>query len=151
MDENIKTWLKTCEIINIIAETEDVHYEELTRKVQNIALQRSGTETLPLKYIGQKGWKKQYQYMLFLKSTSETDKLRLVNLDWLDDLIEWLELQNQNKSFPTLSEADKQIVKVSCDNALTYQVDEDGNISVYSLQLYFDVLKEYNIEEEVSL
>jgi hypothetical protein len=151
MDENIKTWLKTCEIINIIAETEDVHYEELTRKVQNIALQRSGTETLPLKYIGQKGWKKQYQYMLFLKSTSETDKLRLVNLDWLDDLIEWLELQNQNKSFPTLSEADKQIVKVSCDNALTYQVDEDGNISVYSLQLYFDVLKDYNIEEEVSL
>ncbi|MFA5408935.1 MAG: hypothetical protein WC343_09230 [Bacilli bacterium] len=149
MDDKIKTWLKTCEIINAIAETEDVHHEELTTTVKNIALQRSGTEDLPLRYVGEKGWKKQYQYMLFLKSESETDLLRLTNLDWLDDLTEWLELQNQDKNYPTL-ESGKYVEKVSCANALTYQVNDDGDVSVYSLQIYFDIRKATD-EESVSL
>ena len=33
----------------------------------------------------------------------------------------------------------KEIKKVSCANAITYDTNEDGSISTYYLQLYFNV------------
>lgn len=138
MDKKINDWLKTYTPILSIAQVEDIHYDELTYNVQNLALQRTGIENLGLKYTNDKGWKKQYQYMLLLKSSSEIDLQRLTNLEWLDDLIDWLELQNQNKNFPTL-EDNKKVTKVSCANALNYQTSEDGAVSVYTLQLYFEI------------
>ena len=47
--------------------------------------------------------------MLLLKSESEGDLARLTNLDWLDDLTDWLEEQNKNKNFPNLG--DKTVEK----------------------------------------
>ena len=79
--------------------------------------------------------------MLLLKSESEEDTQRLTNLDWLDQFSDWLSEQNTNKNYPIL-EDNKKIINVSCANALTYQESEDGSISVYSLQLYFDIRKE---------
>ena len=141
MDEKINEWLKTYEPINDIAEIEDIHYDTLTDTVKNLALQRTGFVELPLKYITDTGWYRQYQYMLLLKSESEIDKQRLINLDWLDELSDWLEEQNRTKNFPIL-EDEKKVVEVSCANALTYQENEDGSVSVYSLQLYFNIRKE---------
>lgn len=140
MDNKFNLWLQTCPIISVISQYESIHSEELTDNLKNLALQRSGTENMPLRYTTDKGWKKQYQYMLLLKSESESDLLRLNNLDWLDELMNWLELQNKNKNYPILE--DNRIVEnVSCANALTYQTSEDGAISIYSLQIYFDVRK----------
>ncbi|MEI3508688.1 MAG: hypothetical protein V8R01_06290 [Bacilli bacterium] len=69
------------------------------------------------------------------------DKQRLDNLDWLDDFSDWLIDQNKIKNYPQLG--DNKIIKnVSCANALTYQESEDGAISIYSLQLYFNIRKE---------
>lgn len=141
MDEKINEWLKTYEPINDIAEIEDIHYDTLTDTVKNLALQRTGFVELPLKYITDTGWYRQYQYMLLLKSESEIDKQRLINLDWLDELSDWLEEQNRTKNFPILEDG-KKVVEVSCANALTYQENEDGSVSVYSLQLYFNIRKE---------
>jgi hypothetical protein len=137
MDSQINAWLQKYEPINEIAQTEEIHHEELTDNLKNLALQRTGTENMPLKYVNDKGWKKQYQYMLLLKSESEGDLLRLTNLDWLDDLMDWLETQNKSKNFPIL--INKEVEKVSCANALTYQTSEDGAVSIYSLQIYFDI------------
>ena len=142
MDSKINEWLQTCDIVETIAQTEEIHHEELTDNLKNLALQRTGTEDMPLRYTTDKGWKKQYQYMLLLKSESEGDLARLTNLDWLDDLTDWLELQNKNKNFPTL-DSGKTVEKVSCANALTYQTSEDGAVSIYSLQIYFDVRKDF--------
>lgn len=141
MDSKINEWLQTCDIVETIAQTEEIHHEELTDNLKNLALQRTGTEDMPLRYTTDKGWKKQYQYMLLLKSESEGDLARLTNLDWLDDLTDWLELQNKNKNFPNLG--DKTVEKVSCANALTYQTSEDGAVSIYSLQIYFDIRKHF--------
>lgn len=140
MDNKINEWLQECSIINEIAQLEDIHHEELTDNVKNLALQRAGSESIPLKYTTDKGWKKQYQYMLLLKSESEDDVQRLNNLDWLDDLEDWIETQNKNKNYPIL-EDDKIVEKISVANSLTYQTSEDGSISVYSLQLFFDIRK----------
>lgn len=139
MDSKINEWLQTYEPINEIAQIEEIHSERVSENVKNLALQRAGFQNLPLKYVTDKGWYRQYQYMLLLKSESEIDEQRLTNLDWLDDLSDWLEDQKGN--YPDLGE-NKEIKEVSCANALTYEESEDGSISVYSLQLYFNIRKE---------
>ncbi len=136
----INTWLKTYEPINEIAQIEEIHSESVSDNVKNLALQRTGFQNLPLKYITDKGWYRQYQYMLLLKSESEVDIQKLTNLAWLDDLSDWLEEANQKRSFPKL-ENNKKITNVSCANALTYQELEDGSVSTYALQLYFNIRK----------
>ena len=141
MDSKINAWLQTYEPINDIAIVEEIHSERLTDNVKNLALQRTGFDNSPLKYVTDKGWFRQYQYMLLLKSSSEDDIQRLTNLDWLDDFSDWLDEQNRTKNYPDLGE-DKKVESVSCANALTYQESEDGSVSVYSLQLYFDIRKE---------
>ena len=141
MDNRINVWLQTYEPINEIAMTEEIHIEGVSESVKNLALQRTGFEELPLRYVTDKGWMRQYQYMLLLKSESEIDEQRLTNLDWLDGLSDWLALQNKNQNFPQLEDG-KEVKEVSCANALTYEQSEDGAISVYSLQIYFNIRKE---------
>lgn len=141
MDEKINEWLQQYEPINEIAQIEEIHYDTVTDNVKNLALQRTGFENLPLKYVTDKGWYRQYQYMLLLKSESEIDEQKLTNLDWLDDFSDWLNEQNRNKNFPELEDG-KEVLEVSCANALTYEESEDGAISVYSLQIYFNIRKE---------
>lgn len=135
MDSAINEWLLQYEHIKEIAEM--IHTEELPDQTDTLALQRSGVENLGLKYVGEKGWYRQYQYILLLKANSEDDIQRLNNLDWLDDLSDWIDKQNQSKSYPTLE--NKKIKQVSCANAITYESEEDGSISTYYLQLYFNV------------
>lgn len=135
MDKAINDWLLQYEKIKEIAEM--IHTEELPDEVETLALQRSGVENLPLKYINDKGWYRQYQYILLLKSNSEDDLQRLENLDWIDDLSDWIDKQNHLRNYPVLK--NKQVKKVSCANAITYETSEDGSISTYYLQLYFNI------------
>lgn len=135
MDEQISDWLLQYEPIKEIAEM--IHTEELPEEVESLALQRSGVENLPLKYIGEKGWYRQYQYILLLKNNSEDDIQRLKNLDWLDDLNNWIDKQKSLRNYPKLK--DKQVKEISCANAVTYETDEEGSVSVYYLQLYFNI------------
>lgn len=141
MDDLINEWLQEYEPINEIAQIEEIHNERLTENVKNLALQRTGFESLPLRYVTDKGWYRQYQYMLLLKSESEIDEQRLTNLNWLDGLSNWLSERNKIKNYPALG--DNMIVKnISCANALTYQESEDGAVSIYSLQIYVEIRKE---------
>lgn len=135
MDEAINKWLLNYKPITEIAEM--IHTEELPDATDTLALQRSGVEKLRLKYVGEKGWYRQYQYILLLKANSEDDLQRLENLDWLDDLSDWIDEQNQSKNYPKLN--NKKIKEVSCANAITYETSEDGSVSTYYLQLYFNV------------
>ena len=135
MDKAINDWLLQYESIKEIAEM--IHTEELPDEAETLALQRSGVESLPTKYINEKGWYKQYQYILLLKSNSEDDIQRLENLDWLDDLSDWIHQKNISNDYPILK--NKQVKNVSCANAITYDTNEDGSISTYYLQLYFDI------------
>lgn len=130
----INKWLLQYEPITEIAEYEDIHTEEVTDTVKNLALQRTGIEEL-IRYF--QGKKEQYQYMLFLKSESEDDKARINNLDWLDDFRDWIENQVKNRNFPQIE--GKNVVNITSANTLTYQVNDDGTISTYSLQIYFDI------------
>ena len=136
MDSAINEWLLQYEHIKEIAEI--IHTEELPDQSDTLALQRSGVENLGLKYVGEKGWYRQYQYILLLKANSEDDIQRLNNLDWLDDLSDWIDKQNQSKNYPTLE--NKKIKQVSCANAITYESEEDGSISTYYLQLYLQCI-----------
>ena len=135
MDKSISDWLLRYEPIKEIAEM--IHTEELPDETETLALQRSGVESLLVKYINEKGWYKQYQYVLLLKSNSEDDIQRLENLDWLDDLSDWIHQKNISKDYPILE--NKQVKNISCANAITYDTNEDGSISTYYLQLYFDI------------
>ena len=135
MDDAINKWLLNYKPITEIAEM--IHTEELPDATDTLALQRSGVEKLKLKYVGEKGWYRQYQYILLLKANSEDDLQRLENLDWLDDLSDWIDEQNQSKNYPKLN--NKKIKEVSCANAITYETSEDGSVSTYYLQLYFNV------------
>ena len=130
----INKWLLQYEPILEIAQYEDIHTEELTDTVKNLALQRTGVELIARYMVGKK---EQYQYMLFLKSESEDDLARINNLDWLDDFRDWIEIQVKNKNFPKIE--GKTVSNISSSNTLTYEVNEDGTISTYSLQIYFDI------------
>ena len=66
MDNILNNWLQTYEPINEIAMTEEIHSERLSENVKNLALQRTGFEPLPLRYVTDRGWYRQYQYMLLL-------------------------------------------------------------------------------------
>ena len=135
MDKSINGWLLQYEPIKEIAEM--IHTEELPNEEDTLALQRTGIENLQQKYITDTGWYRQYQYALLLKSNSEDDLQRLENLDWLDDLSDWIYKQNCLKNYPVLK--NKQVKEVSCANAITYETSEDGSISTYYLQLYFNI------------
>lgn len=135
MDKIINEWLLEYDKIKEIAEM--IHTEELPDKVETLALQRSGVEELTLRYINDKGWYRQYQYVLLLKSNSEDDLQRLDNLDWLDDLSNWIHQKNISRDYPKLK--NMKVKKISCANAITYDTSEDGLISTYYLQLYFDI------------
>ena len=135
MDKIINEWLLKYESIKEIAEM--IHTEELPEQADTLALQRSGVEKLPLKYITDKGWYKQYQYILLLKANSESDIQRLSNLDWLDNLSDWIDEQNELGNYPLIK--NKQIKQISCANAITYETDEKGLISIYYLQLFVNV------------
>ena len=130
----INNWLLKYEPILEIAKIEDIHTEEVSDTVKNLSLQRTGIEELQ-RYF--KGKKEQYQYMLFLKSESEDDILRINNLDWLDDFRDWVEEQVRKRNFPQIE--GKRCVYIKSANTLTYQVNDDGTISTYSLQLFFDI------------
>ena len=98
MDKSINGWLLQYEPIKEIAEM--IHTEELPNEEDTLALQRTGIENLQQKYITDTGWYRQYQYALLLKSNSEDDLQRLENLDWLDDLSDWIYKQNRLKNYP---------------------------------------------------
>lgn len=130
----INEWLLQYEHIKDFAK---IHTEELPETEESLALQRSGVETLPLSYVGEKGWYRQYQYILLLKNMSEDDSQRLENLDWLDNLSDWIDKQNRERNYPVLE--NKRVKKISCANGITYETDEEQNVSVYYLQLYFNI------------
>lgn len=130
----INKWLLQYDPIKEIAE---IHTEKLPDEIETLALQRTGVENLPLKYITEKGWYRQYQYALLLKSASEDDIQRINNLDWLDDLNDWIDEQNRARKYPEIK--DKQVKEVICANAITYETNEDESISVYYLQIYFNI------------
>lgn len=137
MDDSVNQWLQQFDIINEIAQTEEIHIHDLTDNVKNLALQRTGVEELPKKYVTDKCSYRQYQYMLLLKSESESDLQRLTNLNWLDELSDLLDQANNDKNFPIID--GKECYYVGCANGLIYQESEDGAIRDYSLQLYFNV------------
>lgn len=130
----INDWLLKYEEIKEYAE---IHTEELPDNVETLSLQRTGVENLPLQHITDKGWYRQYQYILLLKANSEDDLQRLNNLNWLDDLSDWIDQRNFLRDYPKLE--NKQVKKVSCANAITFETSEDGAISTYYIQLYFNI------------
>lgn len=130
----INDWLLTYKPITDVAV---VHTEYLPDEVNTLALQRSGVEDLPQKYTADRGWYRQYQYILLLKSNSEDDTQRLSNLDWIDNLHNWIDTQNQNKNFPILS--NMKVDKANCANGILYQEDETNQDTIYYLQLYFNI------------
>ena len=127
----INDWLLTRPLIS---ENYDIDIEELPDGTKMLALQRSGVELIK-RYF--KGRKEEHQYMLFLRENSEGDELKTANFDWLDDLVDDIYKQVENRNFPQIE--DKQITSMRCANQITYEVSEDGTISNYAVQLYFTI------------
>ena len=127
----INDWLLTRPLIS---ENYDIDIEELPDGTKMLALQRSGVELIKRYY---KGRKEEYQYMLFLKENSEGNELKTANFDWLDDLVDDIYKQVENRNFPQIE--DKQVTSMRCANQITYEVSEDGTISNYAVQLYFTI------------
>lgn len=127
----INDWLLTRPLIS---ENYDIDIEELPNGTKMLALQRSGVELIT-RYF--KGRKEEYQYMLFLKEDSEGNELKTTNFDWLDDLVDDIYKQVEQRNFPQIE--DKQVTSMRCANQITYEVSEDGTISNYAVQLYFTI------------
>ena len=127
----INDWLLTRPLIN---ENYDIEIEELPDGTQVLALQRSGVELIKRYFQGRK---EEYQYMLFLKENSEGDNTKIANFDWLDDLVDDIYKQVENRNFPIIE--NKQVSSMRCANQITYEVNEDGTISNYAVQLYFTI------------
>ena len=127
----INDWLLTRPLIS---ENYDIDIEELPDGTKMLALQRSGVELLK-RYF--KGRKEEYQYMLYLKENSEGNSTKIQNFDWLDNLVDDIYKQNELRNFPTIE--GKQCTSMRCANQITYEVNEDGTISNYAIQLYFTI------------
>ena len=125
----INDWLLTRPLIS---ENYDIDIEELPDGTKMLALQRSGVELIKRYFQGRK---EEYQYMLFLKENSEGNDLKTANFDWLDDLVDDIYKQVEERNFPEIE--GKQVTSMRCANQITYEVNEDGTISNYAVQLYF--------------
>ena len=120
MEESINKWLLQYEPIKEIAEM--IHTEELPDEENTLALQRSGVEELPLRYINDKGWYRQYQYILLLKANSEDDFQRLNNLDWLDDLSNCIHQKNVSIDYPKIENMKvKKVRYIQCKDKSIYR------------------------------
>lgn len=128
----INDWLLTRPLIS---ENYDIDIEELPDGTKMLALQRNGVELITRYY---KGRKEEYQYMLFLKENSEGNDLKTANFNWLDDLVDDIYKQVELRNFPQIE--DKQVTSMRCANQITYEVNEDGTISNYAVQLYFTII-----------
>ena len=127
----INDWLLTRPLIS---DNYDIDIEELPDGTKILALQRNSVELIK-RYF--KGKKEEYQYMLFLKENSEGNDLKTANFDWLDDLVDDIYKQVEDSNFPEIK--DKQVTSMRCANQITYEVNEDGTISNYAVQLYFTI------------
>jgi hypothetical protein len=127
----INDWLLTRPLIS---DNYDIDIEELPDGTKMLALQRSGVELIKRYYQGRK---EEYQYMLFLKEDSEGDETKIANFNWLDDLVDDIYNQVENRNFPQIE--GKQVTSMRCANQITYEVSEDGTISNYAVQLYFTI------------
>jgi hypothetical protein len=127
----INDWLLTRPLIS---ENYDIDIEELPDGTKMLALQRSGVELIKRYFQGRV---EEYQYMLFLKEDSEGNELKTANFNWLDDLVDDIYKQVENRNFPQIE--DKQVTSMRCANQITYEVNEDGTISNYAVQLYFTI------------
>ena len=127
----INDWLLTRPLIN---EIYDIDIEELPDGTKKLALQRSGVELLK-RYF--KGRVEEYQYMLFLKEDSEDDDTKIANFNWLDDFVDDIYEQVEQRNFPEIE--GKQVTNMRCSNQITYEVSDDGTISNYAVQLYFTI------------
>ena len=127
----INDWLLTRPLIS---DNYDIDIEELPDGTKMLALQRSGVQLIKRYY---KGRKEEYQYMLFLKEDSEGNELKTANFDWLDDLVDDIYEQVESRNFPEIE--NKQVTSMRCANQITYEVNEDGSISNYAVQLYFTI------------
>ena len=127
----INDWLLTRPLIS---ENYNIDIEELPDGTKMLALQRSGVELIK-RYF--KGRVEEYQYMLFLKEDSEGNDLKTANFDWLDDLVDDIYKQVEERNFPQIE--DKQVTSMRCANQITYEVNDDGTISNYAVQLYFTI------------
>ena len=128
----INDWLLTRPLIS---DNYDIDIEELPDGTKMLALQRSGVQLIKRYY---KGRKEEYQYMLFLKENSEGNDLKTANFNWLDDLVDDIYKQVEDRNFPIIK--DKQVTSMRCANQITYEVNEDGTISNYAVQLYFTII-----------
>lgn len=132
--DGINEWLlQYPDILNFA----EVNTEELPDNTHTLALRRSGVVRLPLKYITKSGWFRQYQYELLLKTPSESNEQRLDNLDWLDDLSNWIEQKQKRREFPNIEQM--KVTQISCANGITYETDEETGVSTYYIQLYFNI------------
>lgn len=127
----INDWLLTRPLIS---DNYDIDIEELPDGTKMLALQRSGVELIKRYFQGRV---EEYQYMLFLKEDSEGNELKTANFNWLDDLVDDIYKQVENRNFPQIE--DKQVTSMRCANQITYEVAEDGTISNYAIQLYFTI------------
>lgn len=127
----LNNWLLQYEPILEIADT--IHTGELGDNINNLALQRLAVD-ITQQIIGQK---KMYTYALYIKSESENDTDRTTNLDWLDDLSDWILNQNRSGNLPTFE--NKVCVKINCDGGLSYITSEDGAITDYYIQIYITI------------
>lgn len=127
----INDWLLTRPLIS---ENYDIDIEELPDGTKILALQRSGVELIKRYFQGRV---EEYQYMLFLKEDSEGNTLKTANFDWLDDLVDDIYKQVESRNFPIIE--NKQVTSMRCANQITYEVNDDGTISNYAVQLYFTI------------
>ena len=129
--QGVLDWLETYDKISEIGE---LHAEELTENVKNIALQRTGKTTIQ-KWL--KGGKYELQFMLWLKNYSESDAQRIMSLGILDDFSEWANSQVQKGNIPKLAN-NKTVYKITTTNILLMTQNQDGTIGDYGIQLYID-------------
>lgn len=132
--ESINDFLLQYENIKKFAQ---INVEELPDSSDSLALQRTGVERLAPRYIGEQYFRKQYQYMLLIKLDSEDNEQRKKALNWLDKLGKWIETNKIKRNFPTTE--NRVFYDMGCSNELSYETDSESKVTIYYIQLYFNV------------
>lgn len=129
----INEWLLNIDIVK--KNIEDIHVDDLPDGTKSLGLQRTGTITLKTYVSGHQ--QNQYQYMLLLRNISESNQNKIDNFDWLDNLAIKIRDKSNKNDLPQIE--NKIISKAFALNPIVFETDEDGLITNYALQIYFNI------------
>ncbi len=120
--------------------TAPIFTDQLTgERTVGYALAPAGNAKTQTDILGNKTY--QRNYVFYAKAATGDEVDRQDNQDFVESFTDWLEAQDDAGNYPVLG-GGKEIESVTVSNGLLFDVEEDGRVGTYQVQIQLIYTKE---------